>query len=384
MSDNFGSLEKKTRAVSLSPEEKLAMRQSLLEMMERQPAVRAAERAPVLGNLSERWSALSRLFSRPALASVLAGAMLVAGSGVSYAAEGSLPGDPLYAVKVGVNEPVRGFLTISPEDKAAWAAQRVGRRLEEVEVLAAADRLAPVEAGALQRVIQRQTRGAGELLDRLTEAGDHAAAVTVGADLEERLQKHQDRMVRISRHKIKEDRQVLDELAETVGEEAEGLARKNGQSEDRLAETKPELAAPVAADRLNATENRLRETRELLFGQDQPAEPRSEAAQDLDQAGEFLDEGRRAMKSGDLPKAFSKFREAHRRTRAAREMIEADDEDQGDGGRGQDEPAGDDGRADRRQRLDDGRTDPDGESDGGDRLDAGSETAGDGEGPNRR
>lgn len=329
MNDRVEDIFKKVQDVGLSSSEKLAMRQSLLEMMGRTPAVAAPERSPMFANFLEHARSLPRLFSRPALASFLAFGMLLTGSGISYAAEGALPGEPLYSVKVNVNETVRDLLAISSEAKATWAAERVERRLEEVEVLTAASQIDPVETDKLQRVIQEQTRVASERLDRLAGSGDHAAAVVVGTELEKRLQKHQDRMTRMSRHRVREDREVLDTLAESVGEETEDLVQKNELNEDALAETEPELAAPAAVGRLNDSEAKLREARELLDDRDRPEASLNGVKQDLDRADGLLDEGKKAMEDGDLPKAFSKFREAHRRARAASELMEETPADQG-------------------------------------------------------
>ncbi len=354
MTDNFEEIFKKTRNVRLSSEEKRTMRRSLLDMMGG-PAVvpgRVAGRV----SLWERWLALPRFVSRPALASFLAVGLLLTGSGISYAAEGSLPGEVLYPVKLGVNETVRGLLSVSPRSKAVWAAERVERRLNEVEALAAASRIDPAEAGGLERVIREQAQEAGERLDRLAEDGNGVTAVVVGAKLEERLQRHQDRMSRMSKHKLPREREALDVLAETVGVEVEDLVQKNVRSEDRLAEAEPELASPVAADRMGGAERRLREAREMLAGREQPAESRKNAEQDLGQAAELLDEGRAAMQKGELSKAFSHFREAQRRARAVREVLENDDDgavrdvkddggDQDDeNGRGRDDRDGDDPR----------------------------------------
>ena len=51
--------------------------------------------------------------------------------GTTSAAERSLPGEILYALKTRVNEPLQGVLAVSPVAKAEWNAGLATRRLEE-------------------------------------------------------------------------------------------------------------------------------------------------------------------------------------------------------------------------------------------------------------
>ncbi len=60
---------------------------------------------------------------------------LLLGGSVSYAAEGALPGDTLYAVKTEINENIRHALALSPEAEARLEAQLARERLVEAEAL---------------------------------------------------------------------------------------------------------------------------------------------------------------------------------------------------------------------------------------------------------
>ena len=70
-----------------------------------------------------------------ALATLLVVSLI--GSGVVYAAEGALPGDVLYPVKVSVVEPIKGAFAVSPAAKAKWNTELAARRLDEASALAA-------------------------------------------------------------------------------------------------------------------------------------------------------------------------------------------------------------------------------------------------------
>ena len=64
------------------------------------------------------------------------GLILALTTSTAYAAEGALPGDPLYAVKVHVTEEVRGVLSVGEKAQANWSIVRAERRLEEASTLA--------------------------------------------------------------------------------------------------------------------------------------------------------------------------------------------------------------------------------------------------------
>ncbi len=67
----------------------------------------------------------------------LAALLLVAasGGGLVYAAENALPGDPLYGMKLHVNEAFRARLNATPEARAQWAVERLQRRMRELHRL---------------------------------------------------------------------------------------------------------------------------------------------------------------------------------------------------------------------------------------------------------
>ncbi len=76
-----------------------------------------------------------------ALASLLI--FVIAGGTLTYAAEGTVPGDLLYPIKVNVTEPMRDALAITPVEKASWNAEKAVRRLNEAETLANKNKLTP-------------------------------------------------------------------------------------------------------------------------------------------------------------------------------------------------------------------------------------------------
>ncbi len=108
--------------VRLSASEKVQMREVLLADIEHsaQYTVRS-------------FGGLVQFFSGCVAAVMI---FVLAGAGVSYAAESSLPGDALYAVKVNLTEPFLLRFNNSVEAKVRVRARLATRRLEEAQTLA--------------------------------------------------------------------------------------------------------------------------------------------------------------------------------------------------------------------------------------------------------
>ena len=121
---------KELSELRLTPEEKAMLRVRLNDAIAARPL---HARTP-----SPYWHVL---IARGAYA--LAVLVLVAGTGggIAYAAEGSLPGDTLYPVKIHVTEAVQSALAFSPTAKAEVHASLAQRRLEEAQQLAAQGKL---------------------------------------------------------------------------------------------------------------------------------------------------------------------------------------------------------------------------------------------------
>ena len=117
--------------------------------------------------------------------------LLITSTGVSFAAEQTLPGDLLYPVKINVNEEVRGALIVSHEGKMDWEKERVVRRVVETETLLKTNKFTPerkVEAEiALKNQMDTFAAAAAE-----TSAKDPSAVIAATAELEPALKVHQE------------------------------------------------------------------------------------------------------------------------------------------------------------------------------------------------
>src|SRR3990167_7091842 len=119
------NIQKEARKIGLTSGERESMRLRLEGVMQ---ADHLAGGGP---SPSPYFSFVTPRFAVPVLVLII----VVGGGGISYAAEGTLPGDLLYPVKITVNESVRGALAFSAASKAEWHATAAERRMVEVETL---------------------------------------------------------------------------------------------------------------------------------------------------------------------------------------------------------------------------------------------------------
>ncbi|HEY4499048.1 MAG TPA: DUF5667 domain-containing protein [Candidatus Paceibacterota bacterium] len=116
--------------------------------------------------------------------------------GVSLVAERSLPGSVLYALKTGVNEPLRGAFAFSPEAKVNIEARLAERRLAEVAALTSLDTIQPEVREGLMNSAASHADKFVEKLTKLEDTVDSDYALKVSAKLEASLAHESSRRVR--------------------------------------------------------------------------------------------------------------------------------------------------------------------------------------------
>ncbi|HEY1036959.1 MAG TPA: DUF5667 domain-containing protein [Candidatus Paceibacterota bacterium] len=117
--------------------------------------------------------------------------VLIATGGVSLAAEGALPGDTLYSLKVNVNESVKSFVAITPEAKAKFAVEATDRRLKEAAVLSQNGRLNIQTSEIIKRQLSRQADQVKFQVASLVSTNNLRAAQEVAVNFESSLRTHE-------------------------------------------------------------------------------------------------------------------------------------------------------------------------------------------------
>ncbi|HEX2792129.1 MAG TPA: DUF5667 domain-containing protein [Candidatus Paceibacterota bacterium] len=113
--------------------------------------------------------------------------VVAGGSGISFAAERTIPGDALYPIKVGVNETVAATFAADGEAKAVHSAKLAERRADEAIQLADSGRLDAGTAVYLSEQFALHAARADAEADELEAAGDISASLKARAELATRI-----------------------------------------------------------------------------------------------------------------------------------------------------------------------------------------------------
>lgn len=170
--------------------------------------------------------------------------LLIIGSvgGTAYAAEGSLPGDVLYSVKLGVTEPIQTALIPSDTGKAAWHAILAERRLEEAALLASENRLSTDTQATLAANFNEHVEASLVSAERLEGEGNALASLSVRSDLEARIAAHQQILGVIAGHYASADAEGTQDTNMSL----QALLAVVQGHEERLATSRVMLADAIA------------------------------------------------------------------------------------------------------------------------------------------
>lgn len=193
------------KKISLTEEEKSRMRSSLLAYARVSP-VRADNKDRLIPQRSKIFALISTLKERRYVMPAMILALIITLSGgTAFAADGALPGDALYPLKIGVNEKVRAALSFSEEAKAELAIELAEERLREMERLANRGRLRAEVISQLENNFSEFEERVEVRIEDFRAQGREDLAARIASRLETALDAHA---------------QVLERLSVKVGDEA--------------------------------------------------------------------------------------------------------------------------------------------------------------------
>ncbi|MEK9159382.1 MAG: DUF5667 domain-containing protein [Patescibacteria group bacterium] len=227
----FKKLKNAVHSICLSEEEKSDGRNEFLEFMEKNPVHRQNYDRGFTRFL-DRFYAMTR---RPmAATATLLGVFVVSASGLSYAAESTVPGDLLYPVKIHVNEQVQGFFYFDAKSKAQWELDRIERRLEEVETLKNAGKLDIKIKTEVKQELDVNAKAVVEHLKELKAEGKEEEVAEIESTFDSVFNLHEEAALDIEFNITEIDPIVIPDSTDEEEEELEEEAEEDPIIEENL------------------------------------------------------------------------------------------------------------------------------------------------------
>lgn len=294
-------IQKAGAELTLTSQERARMREAVRSYMLMKPRAVRAE--------SER--AVSSWFFMPRYALTLALALVVSSAGISYAAEGALPGDVLYPIKVGFNEPLAGALSLSSEARVAWATRVAEERIQEAAVLLMRGALPPEVETAIRDSFEAHIQKALVAID-----AELSASPDLGTQAVERLEARLSEYERVL-HGVERAREGAHVLASAVAKQREDVGKRRVKVE--MTDTRSFTASTkaITASRLREAAKEGLKKVEVLAHTSEPTLASSSAvslAARLESASTSLSIGERKLNESAFEEALGAFRDAFRTT----------------------------------------------------------------------
>src|SRR3989338_427037 len=257
--------------------------------------------------------------------------MTLAGGGISMAAEGALPGDLLYPVKVNINEEVRSTLTFSEEAVANWEARRAERSLEEAQKLAAKGEVKEEIRIKLEERFEAHADRVEARIEEIQARGNINAAADIASNFETSLKAHERILAEIESENesrsFSSAKGKVKPLPAKINTAIDDVIKARVKLEHRIAseDGKPETKT-AAEGKLKAASNVIASVRSFLEAKEEKlgAEAVIEAETKLSLAENMTIEGKAKIEIELYGEAFNLANKAIRTAQEARFLVEAE------------------------------------------------------------
>lgn len=303
----------------MNTEEKGAIRGAVVSYMQENPQKTIAVRNSADSRLHYRTSNINNSLIKKTRMIIAIIVALMLGGGTSFAAEGALPGDVLYPIKIHVNENVQELVAVSDEAEAKVQAKLAARRLEEAEKLAIEGRLNTEISADLNTRFEEHSEKSKERRGKIKESDDMDAGALISSDIEASLKTHE---------RILED--LGDEKPEMrgfIGGMLNGIRlHLKGASDDRI-EIEAKVFAGMGSDvkssaegALKAAQNKIDEVTKFLESKkaSMSAHVQAETSAHLKEANAAVAEGKAKIEAQAYGDAFALFKKAAREAQEAK------------------------------------------------------------------
>jgi len=313
MDKGFKQLFEEARKLKLGLEEKTQIREKLFQFMKSNP-LSETPRIPITALLRRYAVAFTALL------------IIIGGSGMSVAAEGSTPDSILYPIKKHFNERAKDYLVFSDKAKLQWEIRKVERRLEEAEKLAAKESLRAEHMKYLEEDFEKRAQIVNskiaefELQKKMIDAAEFSshfetslrahdyiltkiiASKTIPGETEPLVLNVRAKTNMASRLRVKTESAILDQ-------EPRGIMML---AEEELPVSNTSGLDLAVQERLNIAEENIIKVEEMLQKANLDQENREELQRKIDWAKELIEQGSTHLEDGVISKSFLLVQQADR------------------------------------------------------------------------
>ncbi len=171
------NIHNETRTIKLTESERVHLRTNIMQFMEGVSASVRKEGVETSSLVAGKPRHLQGLNKHHMIIGAII-ALFIGGS-TAFAAEGAIPGDTLYLVKIHVNEEVRDWMEISASAQATWEEKKALRRIEEAKELKAKGQLSAEVRTELGAQISANAHAVSEEAKKLHGEGKREEATQI-------------------------------------------------------------------------------------------------------------------------------------------------------------------------------------------------------------
>jgi hypothetical protein len=203
--------------------------------------------------------------------------LLIVFVGTAYASQGSLPGEPLYAIKVHVLEDAIALTKLDPQERAEYDVSLMERRLDELKALQEDDTAASTE----------------ELTELTDQIAEHVADVTETVNITNEKITHEDKIDILA--KVSSVAKAQSDLADNEKDFAaivDTVQSSEDDASDALSDAVEDFTNQKPADAVNAyLGDQIAEVSDQITASSTDPDTRDDAEQHLHDAEEALVDG---------------------------------------------------------------------------------------------
>jgi|GEM_PF-5236769 len=190
--------------------------------------------------------------------------LAVFGTGTSFAAQGAVPGDILYPIKVNINEGIKAAL-LSGVERSEFDVSLIKTRIEEAKTLAVRNELSDKKQAEITTRIDTYVSQVQDNLENLTEKGDLMAAFEISSKLEATLEESEVKSSEPTSDPLTTEQAVIVEKIVKGPRKISTQVREETENKIYTLQTNDEDTLAIAQTKFESVKKSLGEIEEKIF-----------------------------------------------------------------------------------------------------------------------